>query len=106
MIFISTNQVSIKMAEAEEVVVLNEGQGGPGGENRKRKYRSLIWHYCEKTEGNFALCILCKAKYQHSNNTSNLSKVTSNSSVLIITLSIYKQDTRLNGLSARKNKTY
>ena len=38
--------------------------------------RSPVWNYFEKTEGNFAICILRKAKYQHSNNTSNLSKVT------------------------------
>ena len=70
------------MALAADVeIVLSEGQGegqqdSDGSPNeRKRKFRSPIWNYFNKVEGNFAVCILCKSKYQHSNNTSNLSKV-------------------------------
>ena len=65
------------MNEAAETAKLeNELEDEDNG--RRRKLRSPVWNYFEKTEGNFAICILCKAKYQHSNNTSNLSKVTQN----------------------------
>uniref|UniRef100_A0A1X7SDU3 BED-type domain-containing protein n=1 Tax=Amphimedon queenslandica TaxID=400682 RepID=A0A1X7SDU3_AMPQE len=60
-------------ADTETVVVLREGSEEEEN-GRKRKYRSPIWNYFDKVEGNFAFCILCKVKYQHSNNTSNLSK--------------------------------
>ena len=74
------------MALAADVeIVLSQGQGEGQGEGQqdsdgspneqKRKFQSPIWNYFNKVEGNFAVCMLCKSKYQHSNNTSNLSKV-------------------------------
>ena len=47
-------------------------------DNGRRKPISPVWNYFEKTGENFAICILCITKYQHSNNTSNLSEVTQN----------------------------
>ena len=44
---------------------------------RKRKRSSPIWAYFKKCEDTFAECLVCGAKYQHSNNTSNLAKVLS-----------------------------
>jgi hypothetical protein len=42
-----------------------------------KKQTSPIWNYFEKCvdKPNFAKCIVCGMNYQHSNNTSNLSKV-------------------------------
>ena len=78
--YISHKTIS-KMALAADVeIVLSKGQGegqqdSDGSHNeRKRKFRSPIWNYFNKAESNFAVCILCKSKYQHSNNTSNLVK--------------------------------
>ena len=88
-----------KMAEAvNDTETVVDGKDG-----RKRKYRSPIWNYFDKVE---ALCILCKVKYQHSNNTSNLSKVTV-TKMGIVTInfdSIYRQSTCQNGLYVRKSK--
>lgn len=52
---------------------------------RPKKQTSPIWTYFEKCEDepNFARCIICGSKYQHSSNTSNLGKV-----ILILILSI------------------
>ena len=42
-----------------------------------KKYTSPIWNYFEKVQDqpNFASCLICGLKYQHSSNTSNLAKV-------------------------------
>ena len=42
---------------------------------RAKKYTSPVWNYFEKSDAQFACCVICCAKYQHSNNTSNLAKV-------------------------------
>ena len=63
-----------KKAKAAETVKLEKQMEDE--DNGRRKLRSPVCNYFEKT--NFAICILCKAKYQHSNNTSNFSKVTQN----------------------------
>ena len=61
------------MAEAA-----TEPQPGPSGiRKRSRKAISAVWNYFERCENDitFARCLVCSAKYQHSNNTSNLAKV-------------------------------
>jgi hypothetical protein len=84
--------------------VLSEGQvgqhdqdGTPNG--RKRKCRSPIWNYFDKVEGNYAVCTICKSKYQHSNNTS-----TFHTWFNFTFDSIYKVSTRQNGLFVRKKE--
>ena len=44
-------------------------------QKRKKKYTSPVWNFFEKNDDQFASCIICDTKYQHSNNTSNLDKV-------------------------------
>ena len=53
---------------------------------RTKKYTSPVWNYFEKcdSEPGFASCLLCGMKYQHSNNTSNLSKVTEHLTVKLM----------------------
>ena len=48
---------------------------GTSSRKRTRKVVSPIWSCFEKCEDNFARCLICGSKYQHSNNTSNLAKV-------------------------------
>ena len=50
---------------------------GPQSRPPKKRRRSPIWNYFmdDATDPTSATCIVCNNPYQHSNNTSNLSKV-------------------------------
>ena len=55
-----------------------ELEGSQSGTRPPKKCRhSPIWNYFidDATDPTSAICIVCKNPYQHSNNTSNLSKV-------------------------------
>ena len=52
-----------KMAEAAETAEL-ENKLEDEDNSRRRSPRSPVWNYFEKTEGNIAICILCKTKYE------------------------------------------
>ena len=51
--------------------VTSEEHAAPTSSSRKR-YRSPIWIFFEKLNGNKAKCGTCGMIYQHSSNTSNI----------------------------------
>ena len=89
-------ETSTSQASTSEASISEASASATTSRKRAKKYTSPVWNYYEKIDAQFACCVICGAKYQHSNNTSNLAKVRKKSFFLIFACCQQEIYTRLN----------